>query len=224
MKTIIILFGIAFSLSCSNYKRLEHRADNGNIEACYSIVDHYSGTHYSSSDKKAQEKVVKYAKTGLSIKLDTNYFVDEYYSLFYRELAKSFLSSKPEKYSYYKNAAFYGDGEAQWATSLIYFEGKDGKINNDSAMYWLNKAAIGNNYIYEAAAENELGDIYTEGKIIKVDSILALYHYKRACACFRQYSNLQACEKVIKFYESKVNLRDTTELSIYKELGRRLRK
>lgn len=223
MKTTFTVLVLFLFLSCSNIKYIERKADKGDITFCLYTVIHYTEQTDYKTDKKAQEKIIKYCKKGLSISIDTNSYNPKMdYAIFYRELAKSSLTKKTEKYAYYLKAAEYGDGESQWIASLYYLDGKGGKTDNDSALYWMKKAANGNSYIYSSLAEKELGDIFMEGKLVKPDTLIALYYYKKSCACNREYSNLLGCDKVVEFYKKQANLTDTTELAIYEELRRQL--
>jgi TPR repeat protein len=226
MKSLLtLLIGLLFFISCSNIKKLERQADKGDLNACYQIVTLYASSDYSPTDKKAQEKIIKYSKKGLTIPVDTSkYNMDDFYGTFYGEIAKSFLTKETEKKFYYQKAAQYGNGESQWIVGLIYMDGRGIKINTDSAYYWIKKTYEGNDFHYSAIAADQLGDFYMEGKLVKADTLTALYYYKKSCACYREYSDALACDKVITFYKNQKNLKDTTELAIYSELARQLRK
>ena len=219
----ITLIGLILFASCSQIRHIERLADKGDITFCDYAVNYYS-THTYKTEQKRQEKIIKYCKKGLSLKVDTNKFNQAYdYADFYRELANSPLINKKDKYLYYQQGAKYNDNESQWIIGLYYLEGTGGQIKNDSALYWFNKASNGNDNYYGAAATKELANIYYEGKLVKADTMKAVYYYKRACACFGESSDFIACDSVIAFYKKQKNIKDTTELSIYSELERQLR-
>lgn len=220
MKTKITLIGLLFFLSCSTVEKLERKADKGDLSSCYDLVELYSSCDYYTTDRKMQEKLYKYSEKGISIAIDTNiYDQNIFYGKFYRELAKSAFTAKRLKYAYYLKAAKFEDNESQWVIGLYYLEGRDGQIQNDSAIYWIEKASK-----YSAIASTKMGDIYSDGILVKADTSKAIYYYKKSCACYKESSDLLACEKVISFYKNQKKLKDTTELAIYSELARQLRK
>ncbi len=217
IRNIIIVIIVFISLACSNIKKTERLADKGSVSDCYRVVEYYTcHKYYIPVTKDQEQKIIKYCIKGLS--LDTAYS-ERYF--FYKELAY-YTDKREEQYASYKKAAVLNDGEAQWIVGLYYLEGREKEINNDSALYWLKRAATGNYYMYGAMANNELGNIYSKGKIVKQDSLTALYYYKKACVCFGNFSNLPACNTVISYYKNKSNSIDTTELAIYTEIARKL--
>jgi TPR repeat protein len=214
MKTTTLIILTLILTSCS----LEKRANRGDLNACYSIVEKENNYFHKKPNNKQKEKIIKYCIKGIEI--DTNY---QFGSFFYINLAKN-ISNKSKSYFYYQKAANLNDAEGEWITGLNYLEGHTVITNNDSALYWINRASLNeNNLHYAAIASTELGDLYKEGKICKADSLLSLHYYKQACACFENYGYLLACDSVVKYYNEIKNLKDTTEISIYKELARKKR-
>ena len=217
MKYTILFLLFSLLLSCSQYKKLERKANKGDASSNKLLVELYS-EEYSAGlmhmDNKISDKIIFWSKKGLQLKDADS--TDKY--IYLMQLG-DFSNDKKEKYSYYKQAALYGCTEAQWIIGLYYLEGRKDVPKNDSAFYWINKAANDN-----VNAINMLGNIFSQGKILKADTLLGLYYYKKACACFGKSSILSACDSVIAYYKRNKNLKDTSELGIYSELGRNLRK
>ncbi len=210
-------------------KKSERQADKGGFQECYDIVDLYTCHEpYTRPTKEQQIKLIKYCKKG--IELDTvsgaNYD-DMTLAFFYSHLADYTLDIK-EKYSYYRKAAKLNDADSQWITGLYYLDGigganidgRGGQIKNDSALYWIKQAYNNGN----TQATHFLGNIYLTGKymytdIVKADTSVAIYYYKKACILGD--SRMGSCDSVVSYYKRNKNLKDTTDLSIYSELVKR---
>ncbi len=210
--SIISLISLLFLNACS----VEKKADKGDIDACYAVVE--KNTNYGHFEEelteKQKQKIIKYSLK--AIEIDTNEYDLSY---FYYKLA-SVTQDNKLKYHYYQKAAKYDDNAAQWITGLNYFYGRTISINNDSALYWFQKASNGNSKHYSAIATTFLGSLYMEGKTVKKDSLLALYYFKKACTCFENYSTLEACDSVVANYSRNKNIIDTSDIAVYKELVR----
>lgn len=207
------------------FKKLERKADKGGYQECFNIVSLYTCHEPNTRPTKDQQiKLIKYCKKGIA--LDTN--IDEMrLPFFYYHLAE-YTQNIKEKYSYYRKAARLNDADAQWISGLYYLEGRGGQtiedrsgvIKNDSALYWIKQAEI-NGHAYAA---NFLGNIYLTGKyiygdVVKADTLVALYYYKKSCILG---SRKEACDSVVSFYKRNKNLKDTSELTIYSELAKHL--
>jgi TPR repeat protein len=194
---------------------MEGQANKGDSFSNKLLVERYV-EEYELSHKTLElsTKIIYWSKKGLLLK-DS----DTLDKAFYLHQLGRFTADNKEKYSFYKQAALFGDVQGQWITGLNYLEGQTRPIKNDSAFYWIKKASDNG---YECATK-ALGDIYYEGKIIKPDTLTAIYYYKKACACYGNRSVLAACDSVIVHYKRNKNLRDTSELGIYSELARSLR-
>ncbi len=220
--TIIIAFFLLFA--CSSKKKLERQAKQGDIQACYQIVDYCVNGHQNLEDEKIQQKIMKYSKMALTlvdtVQSDAN---DFYRKFFYFQLANSPLIKKEDRNDYNYKSALLGETKAQYKLAVDYYDGHERKPYKDSAFYWYKQTLDGDINQYSGYACEVVGDMLYNGKYIKQDTLMAIYYYKKACTCYGIYSRPSACDSVIVFYTRQKNLKDTTEIPIYSEFARKRR-
>lgn len=231
MRTALILT-ILFLTSCSSLNKFERRANHGDVNACDLLVHLLNEKmDLEGKSRKIEDKIYKYSK--LCLKLDTGNWYKGYH---YLQLAESYLTNKSDSYYYYYKAAQLGEAIAQYVIAISYYDGHppgiipkshedmESNIKKDSAFYWYQMAALSStegSYIKPCAYSDAANMLYT-GKYIKADTIKAIYYYKKACSCCKDYHGRSACDSVIAYYKRQ-KLKDTTEIMIYNEFAEPMR-
>lgn len=212
IKGIKVLLFLTLLYSCSGIKKSERLADNGNLSACHQVVQYYlDKMDYLPERRNPEKKIIKYSQKGVSLDSTSKS------SLIFYLLLSNYANDRQLKHFYIRKAACLGDGESQWRMGIYYLEGQENERNKDSAIYYLKLSSIETNYKYAALANYELGNIFSLGKIIEKDSLLAMKYYKNACLCYGDNSHLPSCKKVISNYK-KLNNKDTSEVWLYENV------